>query len=134
MKICSCAFKGVCLIECYLIDFRIFFFLIIHFRVKTNILLNSVTCKITFFATQYYISESVDGSRHNKMSQDPLQETISKVYTAQPRFQLLVLAWNEVSQTTIVNCSIRKFKTLLTRDKVEKCKQVRITSYFVKEK
>ena len=29
---------------------------------------------------------------------------------------------------------INKFETLLTRDKVEKCKQVKITSYFVKEK
>ena len=48
--------------------------------------------------------------------------------------QLLVSAWNEVSQTTIVNCLIRKFETLLMRDKVEKCKQVKITSYFVKEK
>ena len=27
-----------------------------------------------------------------------------------------------------------KFETLLTRDKVEKCKQIKITSYFVKEK
>ena len=27
-----------------------------------------------------------------------------------------------------------KFETLLTRDKVQKCKQVKITSYFVKEK
>ena len=47
--------------------------------------------------------------------------------------QLLVSAWNEVSQTTIVNCLIRKFETLLTRGKVEKCKQVKITSRFVKE-
>ena len=29
---------------------------------------------------------------------------------------------------------INKFETMLTRDKVEKCKQVKITSYFVKEK
>ena len=29
---------------------------------------------------------------------------------------------------------INKFETLLMRDKVEKCKQVEITSYFVKEK
>ena len=29
---------------------------------------------------------------------------------------------------------INKFETLLTRDKAEKCKQVKITSYFVKEK
>ena len=29
---------------------------------------------------------------------------------------------------------INKFETLLTRDKVDKCKQVKITSYFVKEK
>ena len=29
---------------------------------------------------------------------------------------------------------INKFETLLTRDKVEKNKQVKITSYFVKEK
>ena len=28
---------------------------------------------------------------------------------------------------------INKFETLLTRDKVEKCKQVKITNYFVKE-
>ena len=68
------------------------------------------------------------------MPQGPLQETISKVDTAQPRFLLLLSAWNEVSQTTTVNCLIRKFKILLTRDKVEKCKQVKITSYFVKEK
>ena len=29
---------------------------------------------------------------------------------------------------------INKFETMLTRDKVEKCKQVKITSYFVKKK
>ena len=29
---------------------------------------------------------------------------------------------------------INKFETLLTRDREEKCKQVKITSYFVKEK
>ena len=29
---------------------------------------------------------------------------------------------------------INKFETLLTRDKVEKCKQAKITSYSVKEK
>ena len=29
---------------------------------------------------------------------------------------------------------INKFQTLLTRDKEEKCKQVKITRYFVKEK
>ena len=29
---------------------------------------------------------------------------------------------------------INKFETLLTRDKIEKCKHVKITSYFVKEK
>ena len=29
---------------------------------------------------------------------------------------------------------INKFETLLTRDKVEKCKQVKIMSYFAKEK
>ena len=29
---------------------------------------------------------------------------------------------------------INKFETLLTRDKVEKCEQVKITSYFAKEK
>ena len=34
--------------------------------------------------------------------------------------QLLVSAWNEVSQTTIVNCLIGKFEILLMRDKVEK--------------
>ena len=48
--------------------------------------------------------------------------------------QLLLSAWNQLSQTTIVNSLIRKFESLLTRDKVEKCKQVKITSYFVKEK
>ena len=29
---------------------------------------------------------------------------------------------------------INKFETLLKRDKAEKCKQVKITSYFVTEK
>ena len=29
---------------------------------------------------------------------------------------------------------INKFETLLTRDKVEKSRQVKITSYFLKEK
>ena len=29
---------------------------------------------------------------------------------------------------------IDKFETLLTRDKVEKCRQIKITNYFVKEK
>ena len=29
---------------------------------------------------------------------------------------------------------INKFETLLTRDKIEKCKQVKITSYFAKKK
>ena len=29
---------------------------------------------------------------------------------------------------------INKFETLLTRDKVERCKQVKITSCFIKEK
>ena len=29
---------------------------------------------------------------------------------------------------------VNKFETLLRRDNVEKCKQVKITSYFVKEK
>ena len=29
---------------------------------------------------------------------------------------------------------INKFETLLTKDKIEKCKHVKITSYFVKEK
>ena len=48
--------------------------------------------------------------------------------------QLLLSAWNQLRQTTIVNSLIRKFESLLTRDKVEKCKQVKITSYFVKEK
>ena len=48
--------------------------------------------------------------------------------------QLLASAWNEVSQTAIVNCLIRKFESLLMRDKVEKCKRVKITSYFAKEK
>ena len=42
------------------------------------------------------------------MSHGPLQETISKADTAQSRLlkalQLLVSAWNKVSQTTIVNC------------------------------
>ena len=46
----------------------------------------SVTRKISFFATEYYISESADGSSRNKMSQGPLQETISKTDTAQYRF------------------------------------------------
>ena len=115
--------------------FECFFSESFYVRVKTNILLNSVTRKISFFfATEYCISESADGSRRNNMPQGPLQETISKADTAQPRFLLLLSAWNEVSQTTTVNCLIRKFKILLTRDKVEKCKQVKITSYFVKEK
>ena len=48
--------------------------------------------------------------------------------------QLLASAWNEVSQTAIVNCLIRKFESLLMRDKVEKCEGVKITSYFAKEK
>ena len=48
--------------------------------------------------------------------------------------QLLASARNEVSQTAIVNCLIRKFESLLMRDKVEKCKRVKITSYFAKEK
>ena len=48
--------------------------------------------------------------------------------------QLLASAWNEVSQTAIVNCLIRKFESLLMRDKVEKCEGVKITSYFPKEK
>ena len=49
-------------------------FFIDHFlRVKINILLNSITQKISCFCTEYYISESTNGSRHNKMSQDPLQ-------------------------------------------------------------
>ena len=42
------------------------------------------------------------------MSHGPLQEMISKADTAQSRLlkalQLLVSAWNKVSQTTIVNC------------------------------
>ena len=42
--------------------------------------------KLFFFATEYYISESADGLRRNKMSQDPSQETISKADTAQSRF------------------------------------------------
>ena len=56
-----------------------FLFLNHSVRVKINILLNSVTRKISFFATEYYISESADGSRRNKMSQGQLQETISKL-------------------------------------------------------
>ena len=42
--------------------------------------------KLVFFATKYYISESANGSRHNKMSQGPLQEMISKADTMQSRF------------------------------------------------
>ena len=42
--------------------------------------------KLVFFTTKYYIRESADGSRHNKMSQGPLQEKISKVDTSQSRF------------------------------------------------
>ena len=40
---------------------------------------------VFFFTTEYYISESADGSRHN-MSQGPLQKKISKVDTAHSRF------------------------------------------------
>ena len=68
------------------------------------------------------------------MPQGPLQETISKADTVQPRFLLLLSAWNEVSQTTTVNCLIRKFKILLTRDKVEKCKQSKNYELFCKRK
>ena len=44
--------------------------------------------KFVFFATEYYISESrwINESKRNKMSQGPLQETISKADTAQSRF------------------------------------------------
>ena len=42
--------------------------------------------KLVFFATKYYISQSVDEWSRNKMSQGPLQETISKTDTAQSRF------------------------------------------------
>ena len=41
--------------------------------------------KLVFFATKYYISQSVDEWSRNKMSQGPLQETISKTDTAQSR-------------------------------------------------
>ena len=59
-------------------------FFIDHFlRVKINILLNSITREISFFCSKYCISASADGSRHNKMSRDPLQETISKADTVQ---------------------------------------------------
>ena len=37
---------------------------------------------LVFFSIEYYISESADGSRRKKMSQGPLQETISKPDTA----------------------------------------------------
>ena len=42
----------------------------------------SVSRKISHFAIEYYISESADGSRSNKMSRGPLQETISIADTA----------------------------------------------------
>ena len=42
--------------------------------------------KLVYFATEYYISESTDGSRRNKMSPGSLQETISKADTAQSQF------------------------------------------------
>ena len=112
--------------------FECFFSESFYVRVKTNILLNSVTRKISFFLPPNTASVSLP------MDQGVITclkvQTISKADTAQPRFLLLLSAWNEVSQTTTVNCLIRKFKILLTRDKVEKCKQVKITSYFVKEK
>ena len=64
--------------ECFFVNHSV--------RVKINILLNSITQKISCFCTEYYISESTNGSRHNKMSQDPLQETISKADTVQSQF------------------------------------------------
>ena len=77
----------------------------------------------------YYRKQLVKLILRSLHSNKPLPE-VSLLTT----LQLLVSAWNKVSQTTIVNCLIRKFESLLTRDKVEKCKQVKITSYFVKEK
>ena len=38
---------------------------------------------MSFFATEYYISESADGSKGNKKSQGQLQETVAKADTAQ---------------------------------------------------
>ena len=124
--------------------FERFFFLNHSVIVKISIFLNSATRKISFFASGYYISESADRSRRNKAyyrkqlvklilrslhSNKPLPK-VSLLTTS----QLPVSAWNEVRQTTIVNCLIRKFESLLNRDKVEKCKQVKITSYFVNKK
>ena len=43
--------------------------------------------KKQFFVTKYYISESADGSRCNRMSQASLQETVSKGHTVQSQFQ-----------------------------------------------
>ena len=42
--------------------------------------------KLVFFATEYYISESANRSKSNKMSQGPLQEAISKAEAAQSQF------------------------------------------------
>ena len=42
--------------------------------------------KLVYFATEYYINESTDGWRHNKVPQGSLQETISKADTVQSQF------------------------------------------------
>ena len=42
--------------------------------------------KTSFFVTEYYTSDSADGSRHNKMGQGPLQDSISEADTALSRF------------------------------------------------
>ena len=129
--------------------FQLFFecFFLNHFvRLKINILLNSVTRKISFLLATESVSQPMNQglircpkARYRKQlikvilcsldSAKPLSQV--SLLTA---LQLLVSALNEVSQTTIVNCLIRKFETLLTRDKVGKCKQVKVTSYSVKEK
>ena len=84
MKIFPCAFERICLIECYFNWFSNVFLKII--LVKEKIILISVTVKISFFAIEYYISKSAKGSRRNKMSQGPLQETVSEADTTQSRF------------------------------------------------
>ena len=67
------------------------------------------------------------------MSHGPLQETISKADTAQSRLlkalQLLVSAWNKVSQTTIVNCFKKakiseKDQTIAINDEDEPFKEI----------
>ena len=47
---------------------------------------NLLHVKLVFFAIEYYISESANGSRLNKMSENPLQKTFSKADAAQSRF------------------------------------------------